>query len=209
MSWRVFDLFYKDYDRWYERNWEVFESEVRALEALRLMGRGLDVGVGTGVFAKRLGVEFGVDPAVNPLKVARKRGIGVAAGVGEFLPFRSRCFDYAVITVSICFFKEPERVLEEVARVLRPEGRLAVCFVPKNSEWGKHYVNLGRKGHRFYRYARFYDLNELNKMLEGAGFVVDEVRATLSYPPEAEKQVEEPSNKVKGRSFVCMAAHLR
>ena len=205
----VFDVFYRDYDEWYRRNWEVFESEVKALESLGLHGRGLDVGVGTGVFASRLGIEFGVDLALNPLKLSMERGVEVLAADGAHLPFRERCFDYVVITISVCFFEKPVDVFGEVARVLKTGGSLAVCIVPRDSPWGRYYEELGKRGHRFYRYARFYTLNELREMIESAGFEVERIKATLSYSPSEEKRVEEPTETVEGRSFICVKAVLR
>ncbi|MDI6850734.1 MAG: hypothetical protein QMD82_02195 [bacterium] len=64
MEIEVFDLFADDCDQWYERNYYLFQSEVKALKKVVPDGIGLEVGVGTGRFAKELGIEFGVDPTI-------------------------------------------------------------------------------------------------------------------------------------------------
>jgi len=70
----TFNKYAKGYDEWYhkKRGSLIFESEVRAIEALKPEGFGVEVGVGTGVFASRLGVSLGVDPALEMIKIAKK-----------------------------------------------------------------------------------------------------------------------------------------
>ncbi|HXF56159.1 MAG TPA: methyltransferase domain-containing protein [Actinomycetota bacterium] len=63
---------------------------------------GLEVGVGSGRFARPLGVGVGVDPAHAPLRPAAARGVRVVQAVGERLPFRDASFG-AVLVVTLCF----------------------------------------------------------------------------------------------------------
>ena len=44
------------------------------------------------------------------------------------LPFRTASFDAAVLTVSVQYLTQPERIFAEVARVLRPRARLHVIY---------------------------------------------------------------------------------
>jgi len=53
------------------------------------------------------------------LRVARRRGIEVVHGVGEFLPFRSCSVDYTLVVVTICFADDPQELLRETARIVR------------------------------------------------------------------------------------------
>lgn len=116
VSFRIFDELYLRYDEWYKRNRVIFECELKALKMLKPSGRGLDLGVGTGVFAREIGTEFGIDPALNPLKLAKNRGVEAIQAMGEHLPFRDRCFDYVLITLSLCFFEDPISILREARR---------------------------------------------------------------------------------------------
>ncbi len=70
----------------------------------------------------------------------------MVVGVGESMPLRVSSFDYAVIIVTICFLDDPRKTLTEVHRILKPGGKLITCIVPRNSEHGKYYMELGRRG---------------------------------------------------------------
>ena len=43
-------------------------------------------------------------------------------------------------------------------------------------------------------------------MLSSINLSIEKVYAALSYAPEDEPMVEEPSEKIDGRSFVCLSA---
>ena len=204
---RLFDEYYERYDSWFERNTVTAENEVRLVETV-MEGAPkpiVEVGVGTGYFASKVNVDVGLDPSIKMLEVARMRGLELlVGGVGELAPFRDGSFGTVLIVVTLCFVDDPVSVLRESHRILRDNGVLVTCIIPRDSAWGAHYVELGLKGHIFYSKARFYTLNELKKMLETTGFRVVDVMGTLSYTPHDKPRVEEPSREVKGRSFICV-----
>lgn len=83
----VFNKLFREYDQWYEDNKWVFLSEVEALRKVIPKGKkGLEIGVGTGRFAKILGIEYGIDPSEKMLSIAKERGIKTFVGRGEDLP---------------------------------------------------------------------------------------------------------------------------
>lgn len=206
MSYEVFDQFSQHYDSWYFLHPEVLESEVQAIKALSLNGLGLDVGVGTGIFASRVEVPIGIDASKQMLKISRKRGIQVIRALAERLPFLDGEFDYVLMTVTLCFLDNPETVLKEIYRILRPNGVLVVCIIVRDSPWGQLYVKKAKQGHRFYSYARFYSLLELEELLEKHGFRIVDYKSTLTYSPSSVAVVENPrSNRHQG-SFVCAKA---
>jgi len=47
----------------------------------------VSIGVGSGLFASKLGIKYGVEPAKGMADLARKRGIEVKIGSAEDLPF--------------------------------------------------------------------------------------------------------------------------
>ena len=216
MSYELFERFSKYYDSWYSRHLEILESEIRAIKALGLNGLGLDVGVGTGIFASRVKVQIGIDASKRMLRISAKRGVQVvgtlAEGVqvvgtlAEFLPFPDETFDYVLMTVTLCFLDNPETVLKEIYRILRPNGVLVVCIIVRDSPWGRLYVKKAKQGHRFYRYARFYSLSELEELLEKHDFGIVDYKSTLTYSPSSVAVVENPRSNPHQGSFVCAKA---
>jgi len=205
-SYEVFDKFYDKYEKWYERHKIIAENELRALEKIKPQGLGLEVGVGTGYFASRLGIQVGVDPSINMLKIARKRNIEVVAAFGEKLPFKSSIFDFAYLIVTLCFVSNPVRVLNEIYRVLKPKGKLVVGFIPKDSSWGQYY--LTKKDSPFYRVAKFYSKREVLDILARCGFKARTFLSTLHFPPEGEPVLEEPKEDDKGGFLIVLAEKI-
>lgn len=97
--------------------------------------RVLDVGTGTGRAAREVAVRgasvVGVDIAQELLAAAREhtspQGIEFQVGDAEALPHDDASFDAAVSTFGVMFSVEPQTAATEVARVLKPDGRLVVA----------------------------------------------------------------------------------
>lgn len=204
----AFNRHAEEYDKWYqeEPGSLIFESEAKAIETLAPEGLGVEVGVGTGVFSSRLGVFLGIDPALGMTKIAKRRRVNVVQAHGEFLPIKSRCLDYVLLVFTICFLSNLRSSLREAWRVLRHGGSVIIGFVPRDSKWGKFYLNRKAEGHRFYKYANFYTLNEVEKMLEKERFKTIKYSATLSQEPQIVRKVEEPSSDVGEHGFICIKA---
>ncbi|MGC8932904.1 MAG: class I SAM-dependent methyltransferase [Candidatus Methanodesulfokora sp.] len=202
-----FDVYYNEYDEWYERNRFAYLSELKALEIEIPKGkRGLEVGVGTGRFAGPLGVSFGVDPSVNMLRMAREREVEVVQGRGEELPFFDGIFDYVLMVITICFLDHPDTVISEIRRVLKPNGLIIVGIVDKESFLGKYYIEKKERGSKFYRNARFFSVNEVAELLERHGFRKKKVVQTLFDLPERLKGVEEPREGFGEGGFIVIIA---
>ncbi len=199
-----FESLYRKYDAWYdeEPGKSLFAIECRAVRESLLFppGKALEIGVGSGRFAEVLSIRFGLDPAVNPLRLARQRGILGMAGSGERLPFRPGTFDTCLLIVTLCFVKNPPAVVRESFRVLRPGGQVILGMVLKESPWGRTYHALGTNGHPFYSLARFYTFQEILRWLRETGFSSIEIISTLfqhpdrsAYDSEAPRQGYDPS----------------
>jgi len=190
-----FDKLTDRYDAWYDSDQgsKIFAIEVACLREL-LGDRGgswLEVGVGTGRFAKALRIVDGLDASLPMLGLAAARGIRGVAACGESLPYLEACLDGVLLVVTICFLDDPASVLNQCARVLTKDGSLIVGIVPADSAWGRCYRKQGREGHPFYAIAKFYSCDEVIGMAERAGFVLDEARSCLfGRPGEAVERCE-------------------
>ncbi len=103
--------------------------------------RVLDVGCGKGRFARVLqdqypGAEiWGLDISEEMLRFV-PAGIHTRAGSMTELPFADSTFDAVYATESLEHAVEIERAVNEMCRVLKPGGKLAI--IDKNAEhWGK------------------------------------------------------------------------
>ncbi len=72
----------------------------------------------------------GIDPHAGLLDDARARASArgwdnaIREGVGENIPFRDASFDTVVCTFTLCSVDDPDQVMSEMRRILRPGGRL-------------------------------------------------------------------------------------
>ena len=122
----------------YDRMAAASERAGLAAERRRLLGaargRVLEVGAGTGINLDHYPEGVGDLVLVEPERaMARKleqrlRQLGRAADVveadAEALPFPDRSFDTVVCTLVLCSVSDLRRALDELRRVLRPEGSL-------------------------------------------------------------------------------------
>lgn len=100
----------------------------------------LDVATGTGLVARGLLARrcrvTGLDQSPEMLRVARER-LGHRArfveGRAEGLPFEDASFDALTFTYLLRYVEDPEAVLGELARVVRPSGTVAMLefFLPR------------------------------------------------------------------------------
>ena len=183
------------YDAWFEDKGKViFPIEVQAFKQVlpSLPKPWLEVGLGSGRFAQALGIETGLDPAVRLLGIARKRGIGVFLGKGESIPFSYSSFGTVFFIVTLCFVDSPRDALTEAYRILKPGGKVALGLILRGTAWGRFYEHKKTQGHRFYRLATFYSQDEIQELLEEAGFSTDRVMSTLFQKPGQVKHKEAP-----------------
>lgn len=166
----AFDKYYKRYEEWFKRNEYVYKSELKAVNYfIPEDKKGIEIGVGSGKFAAPLGVEVGVEPSKKMRRIAKKRGIEVYKGRGEYLEFDDNSFDYALMVTTICFLEDVERSFQEVRRVLKDNGEFIIAFVDKDTFLGKEYLSK-KDENVFYKDAVFYSTKEVVTFLEKTSF---------------------------------------
>jgi ubiquinone/menaquinone biosynthesis methyltransferase len=92
----------------------------------------LDVATGTGLVARALRVQYGcevvgLDRSADMLGAAMARNghIPLVRGRAESLPFPDESFDHVTFTYLLRYVDDPAAVMRELARVVRPGGRIA------------------------------------------------------------------------------------
>ncbi len=142
--------------RFFTYRWRLFANAERFLPTFH--GRVLDIGAERQPFRPYLPA----NAAYIALDVVPALGLHVV-GNTLALPFAANTFDGIVCTEVLEHVPEPEQALREIARVLRPGGRVYVT-VPMT--WGLHYVP-----HDYYRFTRY----GMSHLLTKAGLEVEAV----------------------------------
>ena len=199
-----FNMYAGEYEDWFRENPVIFQSELEAIKkVMPAEGEGVEVGIGTGVFAEPLGIRYGIDPAQKMLDYARNRGLVVEKAVAENLPYTDHYFDYVVFITSLCFIGDPKKALAEARRVLKPGGIVIVAFIDRNSALGKT-LETGKEESPFYRHARFFSTPEILLLLEESGFTMTDVYQTLIKMDS--KTPEQPERGYGKGGFVVIRA---
>ena len=101
-------------------------------------GRVLELGIGTGLNAEyyragEVNAVVGVDPSRESWLLAQPKIADASVPIeyceasAEDIPLPSDSIDTAVITYTLCTIPHPEKALQEVARVLRSNGRVLIA----------------------------------------------------------------------------------
>ncbi|HJS53696.1 MAG TPA: class I SAM-dependent methyltransferase, partial [Chitinophagaceae bacterium] len=166
----IFESEAQDYDAWFDRHAELFQSECLALQKLVPgEGIGVEIGVGTGRFAGQLNISVGVEPAHSMAQMALARGITVIKASAEDLPFHDQTFDFALMVTTVCFLNDIPKAFNEAHRVLKKNGVFIIGMIDKESERGKGY-EAQKTTNPWYRDAHFHSVKEITDLLERAGF---------------------------------------
>lgn len=142
----------------------------------------LDVGCGDGFWTSRMARNCGRIVGVDPNRKVVEQGrafhglsnVTYMCASGEALPFEDGTFDKVLSVSCLEHFADPWRGLAEMARVLKPGGRIALSvdsLLPENSsrsfrEWHKHRHFV----------THYFSQDTLCKALESSGLSCDSNR---------------------------------
>ena len=115
-----------------DRRWR---RRTRQCLELKTGQRVLDLAAGTGVSTSELNrsgaLAVGCDFSLGMLRTGRatrgRHKLPLVAGDGMHLPFADNSFDAVTISFGLRNIVDPALALREMARVVRPGGRLVVC----------------------------------------------------------------------------------
>lgn len=193
-----------EYDQWFDVHPMVYRSELLAVQqATPKNGTGIEIGVGTGRFAKPLDIKFGIEPSENMARVAEQKGITVHRAYAEDLPIGNEAFDFALMVTTVCFLSDIPKALSEVQRILRPSGVVILAIIDKNSQLGRKY-ELERSSSKFFKDAHFHSTEEMTELLQRSGFQNFQYWQTLTVLNE--HRIEEPIQGYGKGGFVVIRA---
>ncbi|SFG78714.1 Methyltransferase domain-containing protein [Desulfotomaculum arcticum] len=194
---QLFDALAADYDGWYLAPAGRFADRVEKGAVLGYLevkdGMSvLDIGCGTGnyiLMLARLGLRVtGLD--ISPGMLARARtkaeeahlNVELIQGDAIALPFENNSFDAVLSVSALEFMPHLGMALQEAYRVLKPDGRLVVGVLGRDSAWGRYYAGKARRNPgSVFNKAKLYTIEELRSAMPGTGV---QTRAVLFTPPD-------------------------
>jgi ubiquinone biosynthesis O-methyltransferase len=179
----------------------------------------LDVGCGEGALASDLArygaIVTGLDADPAMIAAARRRAEAEALplqfieGQAESLPFESATFDLVLAVTVLCFVRDVERAVKEMARVLKPGGRLVIGELGRWSLWAAYRRIRGWMGNPTWRAVTFRTARELCSLACDAELDVEKIRGAIHYPPcGVAAQLLAPVDLRLGRSSTIGAAFI-
>ncbi len=152
----------------------------------------LEIGCGDGdltvMLAKRGATVTAIDLSSEMIEAARVRAAREGAesdfhvGTARSLPFAAEQFDIVIAVAVLCFVSDATAIYKEIARVIRPGGRLVDGEVGKWSSWAAARRIQSFLGSALWRRGRFRSPGDLRWLARGAGLIPGSVRGAVDCP---------------------------
>jgi ubiquinone/menaquinone biosynthesis C-methylase UbiE len=128
--------------RYFPEIWYILENFFSLAKVKRVLEVGYGLGMVSEALAKSGWDVTCVDPSVTALSELKSRfdRAGLVANFEQAepdtLPFPSNSFDFVVCVNTLELTRDPNAVVRELARVLRPGGKAVIATFNKLSPWG-------------------------------------------------------------------------
>jgi phosphatidylethanolamine/phosphatidyl-N-methylethanolamine N-methyltransferase len=129
-------------------------------------GQLLEIGVGNGKHLQNYKTHkiIGIDTSLSMLEIAKKQkkeNIKLLQMNGECLLFQDQSFDYVILSHVIAVVDNPEKLLEEIYRVLKSDGKIFILnhFTPKN--WLRYVDNCFQFVSKVFHFKSVFYINSL------------------------------------------------
>jgi SAM-dependent methyltransferase len=227
----LFDRYATEYDVWFFNNMNLLTSEVKLVaHFLKDAGKVFSVGCGSGLFEFILKkeydihIEYGLEPSEGMAEIARKRGMTVEVITAEEIEFEPESFDTILFNGTPSYINDLKGVFEKVFKALKPNGKIVVIDVPKESSYGIMYnlaLSVDTWDHKllhgvnpkdpypieFVKVANWRTTQEKIDLLNACGFSNMEFAQTLTkHPLFSNESVEEPVEGYDSGDYVAICA---
>lgn len=109
---------------------------------------------------------------------AIKRGIHIIKAKAENLSIEDGIYDFALMVTVDCFLENVSKAFLEVQRVLVGSGIFVIAFLDRATILGELYEK-NKHLDNSYKDANFHSAKEISKLLEEAGFKIQDMRQTI------------------------------
>jgi SAM-dependent methyltransferase len=173
-------------------------------------GRLLDVGCGTGdlaaIFGRRGWSVAGIEPSAAAAEHARATGVEAVAGTLADAPWGDGEFDAILFNHSLEHIDDPAAAVADAARLLRPDGLLAIA-VPNFGSWHRRAFGSAWFQLDLPRHLQHFDRDSLSNLVEAAGLrPVETTTASMRPSPLGSIQYATLGRlRFEGRGFRILA----
>jgi ubiquinone/menaquinone biosynthesis C-methylase UbiE len=204
----LFDEWPEKYDAWFSTPIGLLVKKYESELLLSLLKPRsdefiLDAGCGTGIFTLDV-LSFGtyvigVDLSLPMLSRAEQKARGyhfkaVLADISS-LPFSKNLFDKVVSVTALEFIEDAKRVIEELFRVTRKGGRVAVATLNSLSPWAERRKAEARRGHPLFRKATFRSPDELLAVVPVKGVIRTAIHFQKEDDPAHAHEIEKEGQR--------------
>jgi ubiquinone/menaquinone biosynthesis C-methylase UbiE len=199
----LFDKWPGKYDEWFTTPIGLLVKKYESDLLLQLLRPEpgefiLDAGCGTGIFTLDV-LSFGthvigIDLSLPMLSRAGQKARGyhfqaVLADISS-LPFSEKLFDKVVSVTALEFIEDAKRAIEELFRVTKKGGRIAVATLNSLSPWAERRKAEAKKGHPLFRKATFRSPDELLALAPVKGMIKTAIHFQKEDDPAHAHEIE-------------------
>jgi ubiquinone/menaquinone biosynthesis C-methylase UbiE len=157
-------------------------------------GRVLEVGFGSGLnvpfYGRNVNQVVGLEPSPKLLDMAQKAArqsqipLRLIEGTAEAIPIEDRNIDTVVTTWTMCSIPDVERALQEMRRVLRPDGRLLFVEHGRAPEAGVRWWQDNLTPAWKYISGGCHLNRAIDELIEKAGFRIERLEKSYMRGPK-------------------------
>jgi SAM-dependent methyltransferase len=154
---------------WYRERRHIIARAIEETPPSRALDIGAGAGGNTGVLQSAGWVATALEYSDRGVELARERGLDVVQGDARDIPFPDNHFGLVVAYDVLEHIEEDDQVVSEIARVVRPSGRVLIAVPADPRLWSPHDEAVG--------HVRRYTRKGLVALFDDERFRIDDIRS--------------------------------